>query len=101
MRDILIKESESWPFKIRDVLPGTYDIFHIFLDRPSFFSTNIRSACSEETQFGKVATSHHDQMIFLDIACASELAGGREFTMDDLRALVLSQHIQLLLESQG
>ena len=88
------------PFKIKDVKSGSYDTFEIFLDRQSFFSSCIEAACKEGTNYGKSAATQ-DQMVFLDLACGSELSAHRDVSLDDLRALALSQHIQLLLESRG
>ena len=100
VREAVTKESKKWSIRIRDVKLGTYETFQIFVERQSLYAYCIERVCKEKASYGKLS-SGQGQTVLLDIVCGSELSAHRDVTLDDLRALVLSQHIQFLLESQG
>ena len=100
IRDYLIKESQTWSTRICDVKTGTHDCLEIFIDRKSLFSSCIETVCKEGSDYGK-AVADNGQSILLDLVCGSSLSWHEDVTFDDLRALALAQHIQVLLESQG
>ena len=100
IRDSLIKESQSWSAKICDVKKGTQDCLEIFIDRTSLFSSCIEAVCKEGNDYGR-AKAGHSQRVLLDLVCGSFRHEDMALTFDDLRAMALAQHIQLLLESQG
>ena len=97
-----MKESQSWSARISDVKKGTHDCLEIFIDRESLFSSCIEAVCKEGNSYG-TAAEENGWSVLIDLVSGSLLSGHEDssLTFDGLRALALTQHIQLLLQSRG